>query len=419
MRDESTFINKGEFVIELITENEANTEFKEASSAVVSKNPAVNWAKFILTDDLPNGNKQRIPKEEFPGLVRTGVYMPIKMAKGVIEQTHDGSFPIGVIANLKEEGNQIVGLAALWSRERPEDVELLKKLAEKNKPITLSWEILYRESTIVDGIEELHGTSLKASTIVGRPAYGDRTPILALAAKGSPAYLDSLPDESFLYIEEVAGIKVRQFPFTDKDGKTDQEILISSLEEIKTSSLQETLVSELVAKAEKLLEDKTENIENTPNTEDIKLDELETVKSELEQTKTSLTEAKLLLETKDTELTAKEVELSTLREFKASIETKAAEETKISRVQEKFASANITKPAEYFVEHREFLLGLSDDALDFLLQELVSFSDQKTTTASTKTEIPNLPGKTVVTSDIKAIVNELNSHFSKKHNGEK
>lgn len=407
MENDVTFINDNDFVIELVTENEAQAEFKIATSAVVS-NPAVSWAKFVLTDDKPNGNKQRIPRDEFPNLIKSGIYMPIKMAKGVIKDGHEVSEPIGVITNLKEDGDRILGLAALWTAERNDDIKLLKDLLNKaKKAVHLSWEIIYRETTKdADGVIDLHGTFLKASTVVGRPAYGDRTPILAIAAKDSPAYLDELPDTSFLYVVDENGEKQRKFPFTDRDGNIDRELLASSLEEIKASSLQETLASELISKAELLLVEKVENIEE-PHTEDIKLDELETLKTELEQLKATLASDKQLLETKEAELLAKETELVALREFKASIEADKLKEEKLEQVKEKFATAGIEKPETYFTENAEFLLNMSESGLDFLVQELVAFSN-KTSSASTVT-VPNLQSGKTVSADIKQIAEALRS----------
>jgi hypothetical protein len=109
----------------------------------------------------------------------------------------------------------------------------------------------------------------------------------------------------------------------------------------------------------------------------------------------------------------KEEELTSLREFKASIEDKAAEVEKLTSIKEKFSTAGITKTDEYFVEHKDFLIKLSDEALDFLLQELVSFSG-KISESSTRVEIPNLLGKNTTKVDTKELVDELNAHFKTK-----
>jgi len=160
-----------------------NSEKVNESFASLLLNPNVTWAKFILTDDEPNGNNVRIPKEEFSNLVNSGVHMPIKMTLGNIKG-HKASMPIGVITHLKEVGNRVEGLAALWNSERPEDIGLLKDKKEKEETLNISWEIAYQaftESEIYEGVRDLYHTVLKAATVVETPAYEGRTTILALA----------------------------------------------------------------------------------------------------------------------------------------------------------------------------------------------------------------------------------------------
>lgn len=148
-------------------------------------NHDVRWAKFILTDDEPNGNNIRIPVKEFSNLIKTGTYMPIKVSEGEISDGHEGSIPIGVITHLKKVKHRIEGLAMLWSKERPEDVDMLKEKYEKGEPLDLSWEIEYSDSKTdaETKVKELYGTQLRAVTLVGIPAYGGRTAITAFASK--------------------------------------------------------------------------------------------------------------------------------------------------------------------------------------------------------------------------------------------
>jgi len=160
-----------------------NSEKVNESFASLLLNPNVTWAKFILTDDEPNGNKVRIPKEEFSNIINSGIHMPIKMTLGKIEG-HEASVPIGVITHLKEVGNRIEGLAALWNSERPEDIGLLKEKKEKDETLNISWEIGYTmtsDSQKYEGVMDLYHTVLKAATLVETPAYEGRTTILALA----------------------------------------------------------------------------------------------------------------------------------------------------------------------------------------------------------------------------------------------
>lgn len=167
-------------------------------------NPTFRWCKFILTDDKPNGNKMRIPKEEFQNLINTGIFAPIKMAIDGIKRGHEESIPLGTITSLVEEGNQIKGIAALWSMERPEDVDLVKEYFDNNVPLTLSWELLYKEAVAEEDVQVLKGTILTATTLVGVPAYGNRTPILAVASQNAE---ENKLDELELAKQEIETLK--------------------------------------------------------------------------------------------------------------------------------------------------------------------------------------------------------------------
>jgi hypothetical protein len=271
---------------------------EQLAEAAIAANQSFNYLKFILTDDEPNANKQRVPKEEFANLIRTGFFTPLKMAQGEIEDGHDNSSPLGVITHLQENDNQIRGLAALWSEERPEDVELLKKAYAAKQPINISWEIGYMVSSFEDdGTENLHDVSLKGAAIVGVPAYKGRTQVIEMASE------------------------------KEKENKT--------------------------------------------------MEELEKVQKELKETQESLASAdEKIKELKDklSELDGQTEELETLREFKADIDKEVEAEKALSTIKEKFSDAGVEKEDEYFVENREMLLSLSEDSLDFMLQELVSFS---------------------------------------------
>jgi hypothetical protein len=161
-----------------------NTDDANEATASINLNPAVTWLKFILTDDKLNANERRVPKEEFSNLVKTGIFMPIKMENGNLHGNHAGSKPIGVITHLKEVGDKIIGLAALWLLERPDDVDAIKKAYADKNPIQLSWEILYdEEKDIADSKgKDLIGTALKGVAIVGVPAYEGRTPVIEVAS---------------------------------------------------------------------------------------------------------------------------------------------------------------------------------------------------------------------------------------------
>jgi plasmid maintenance system killer protein len=164
--------------IEEISENEA--------FASVTLNPSFQWVKIIVTDDKPNGNKQRIPLEEFDNLIKTGIHSPIKMQPGKISDGHTEAFghPIGTITALQKTEDRVEALAALWKKERPEDIASLKDMYTKGTPPNVSWEISYSDSeSDENGILTLKGTSLNGLCVVGLPAYAGRTPFVAMASE--------------------------------------------------------------------------------------------------------------------------------------------------------------------------------------------------------------------------------------------
>lgn len=169
-------------IVSTMVELSSEDNTKEVMAAM-SRNPTLKWIKFVLTDDAFNINKQRIPKNEFANLVNTGVHMPIKMAEGAILEGHEYSVPIGTITALAERDSFVEGIAALWSREFPEEVKILEEMAKSDKKPQLSWEIMYQDSVAEETGEALKDVALRAATIVGMPAYEGRTPILTMASK--------------------------------------------------------------------------------------------------------------------------------------------------------------------------------------------------------------------------------------------
>lgn len=230
----------------LLELSENDTEFaaiKEAYASSIGTNETLSWAKFVLTDDQPNGNKVRIPQEEFSNIIRSGVYMPFKMAYKKPKEGHEESFPLGVLAHLKQSGNQIIALAALWRRERKEDIDFLKTQIAEKLPVNVSWEILHEDSKIGDdGIEDLIGTSLRGVTIVGRPAYQGRTPVLQVASlDGSTSNsevntLDELEQLKARVSELEAAIAAKDGELANKDNQiAEKETELAGLREFKAS----------------------------------------------------------------------------------------------------------------------------------------------------------------------------------------
>lgn len=322
--------------MENLFQKQFNLTFEELTKedeaiASVATNPHFNFVKFILTDSLANANKQRVPEEEFNNLIKTGVYTPFKKAVKTIEEGHDYALPMGVITNLKKEENLVVGIAALWSRERPEDVEQIKTAIAEKKPLNVSWEIVYTDSkTDDDGVENLYGTSLRGATVVGLPAYEGRTPIFAFA------------------------------------------------------SVQE----------------------------DKKLEELEKLQAKLDEATKQLADANALLEEQKTtiaELSPLKDEVAQLREFKASIVAEKEKEEKLVAIKEKFVEAGLEKEEKYFTDNAEVLLSLDENALGFMIQEQVSFTEASKTAKSSK-KVPNLTN-----TEDEPTIDELVEALRKRH----
>lgn len=425
-------------LVQLIDDSEVEKEMGTAFSSVML-NPAVTWAKFILTDDKPNANRQRIPHEEFANLIRSGQFMPIKMALNEIRDGHDKAIPLGVMTHLKEDGDKIVALAALWSKERPQDVELLKKRYNDGSPINISWEIQFSNSVLEEGgVEALQGTELSAATVVGMPAYAGRTPMIAFAAKKwSQPYIESLPDASFLYVEEnkekdSSGKTVpqfRHFPILDADGQLDITRIFSVAEEIGGSKLPKKVLDAVASKINTLkemqeagasLEELNKKLGVEPIVKEIKstMDEKEILelKTRLAQAEATVDELTAKLETataalaeKESALASKETALAELQSYKDEIEGEKTKTAKLLAIKEKFAKAGLEKPEEYFAENADYLLKLEDESLDFMVKEMAVFATG-TSTSEASTQIPDLHSTAdkPATKDLVAALRELN-----------
>lgn len=340
-------------MIQLIDENEVKSEMGEAFASFML-NPTVTWAKFVLTDDRKNANGERIPKDEFQNLIRSGIHMPVKMAIGEISPGHPGTKPLGTITHLKEviteDGTSaIIALAALWGHERPADVEFIKQRFAEKQPVDVSWEILYEDSMFNSEAEsmDLLGTVLSAATIVGNPAYTGRTPFLSIAArkKGDAAF-ETDPEKPA------------------EDDSMDIEKLQTTVSELET----------------KVTDFETKLAEAT---------------SQVDVLTTSLAEKDAEIARLTEEIATKENELTPLRELKASIDAENEKKEKLASIRQKFVEAGLEKGDDYFSEHAEVFMKMDDELLSFHIQEALAnvAEESKTSTASKKTaKIPALTG---------------------------
>ncbi len=284
--------------------------------AAISKNPTLKWIKFVLTDDAPNANNQRIPKEEFSNLVQTGIHMPIKMSQGYIRDGHEYAVPIGSITSLIERDSFVEGIAGLWAKEYPGEIDLLRDMAATDEKPQLSWEILYGDSSMDDGgVESFADTSLAAATVVGVPAYEGRTPITLMASKDSNADYK---------------IKMEEF---DK--------------------MEEKL---------KVLQDRVDELKETNET--------------LESSVTTLQEANETLQGEFDSITAEKEELA---EFKAEIEATTERAEKLEAIVKLFSESGVDFPEDYLEDEdrREKLLAMDFSQLEFLMQDLSIFASSE------------------------------------------
>ncbi len=286
--------------------------------AAISRNPTLKWIKFVLTDDSPNANLQRIPKEEFANLVKTGVHMPIKMAQGFIREGHEFSVPIGSITNLVERDNFVEGIAGLWQKEFPDEIDVLQERSAGYDKPQLSWEILYQDSNIDDsGVETFVDVMLEAATFVESPAYEGRTPLMVMASKKEA---------------EANDYKI----VTEEYNNMEDQLKALENELAKSRGENESLTSDLA----------------------------------------TLQETFDALESEKGELTVSNEELSA---FKSEIEAGLEQEAKLQALTELFSNSEVRLPDEYLEdeEKREKLLAMDLNDVEFLLRDLSSFSSNE------------------------------------------
>jgi regulator of replication initiation timing len=205
------------------------TELPEGFAIASDLKDSRAWIKFIFTDNLPNGNRQGIKKEEFDTVIKAGIYQPFKKAIGSINDGHEDAIPIGTIASMKiledEQSSKVIGIAALWEKEYPEDIAELRKMKQEGKPLNISWELYYRKSEIDDAGVEWYGDIAAASaTLVGMPAYEGRTPILTMASKEKTLMdLEEMKKKLDEALEQIKGLQTSKSSLEEEFAKLKTE----------------------------------------------------------------------------------------------------------------------------------------------------------------------------------------------------
>jgi len=293
-------------------------------------NPNLGWLEFVLTDNQPNGNQQGIKAEHFDSLIQSGMYMPIKVGEDGIRLDHSAARPLGPITTLEQSDNRVVGKAVVWKRERPEMYSMLKEMTESGDSINLSWEIAYKESVEEDGVEWLVDPVLTAATIVGSPAYGNRTPVTSIAS------LNNL------------------------------EQLIEKIEQGEVPEDQLEMLSSAIATQEETREEPSDN-----GDEDMEFEELQEKHEELEANFEAL-----------------KAERDALAEYK---EEKEEEERIASLLKERVATLE-EAGFEYSEEEIEAKSELWVNMEDETFNEMVSMMEEARSSATASNRVPDLSG---------------------------
>jgi len=177
------------------------TALAEISAEDHFHHPGQRIAKFIFCDDRPNENQQGVEHADFAEVTRSAIGSPVKMKfLGQTVGGHSGSVPIGFIHGMEEVeaadgSHQLVASATLFATEFPEEIEHLEESFAEGKAPGISWEIIYKDSIIRDGVEWLKGIITRAATFVKVPAYGSRTALLALASNNKELSDEDLSTE--------------------------------------------------------------------------------------------------------------------------------------------------------------------------------------------------------------------------------
>jgi len=313
--------------------NVAKAEIVESEKT--KNNPYLTVAKFVFADDkgaplstAPDGLLQGIEFEDFDEVINSSINMPIKMRLLSAAETgtvggHVGSYVIGHITDMEkaqaEDGtNQLLAEAVLYADEFPDEIDYLKKAYANNEAPGISYEIVYEDSIVKNGVQWLKKMVTAAATFVRNPAYGKRTALLALAsAKNDEELVASM--KAFIAQAEGSSGEGNSTP-NDKGGinVTEEEIKALQDEAAKAKALAETLTAEAATKTAEI---------------------------------TRLTE-----------------ENTSLREENESLKTERALETRVRSLAE--AGFPLEADAEKAQKTKDFIMSLSEDAFAMYLDNI-------------------------------------------------
>lgn len=375
---------------------------KIVESADAEAHPLITWMEFVFADNKPNGNMQGIPIDSFPNVISTGQFMPIKMDEGKIGG-HTSSKPLGVIREMTQAHETISGVAAIWHKERPSDVALLRESYANGEPLDISFELIYSEYEVdKDGVEWLLDPVVRAATIVSNPAYEGRTPILSIA--GEDIHVE-LPDGSFAFIEPGGILKdgithprsLRHLPYRDASGKISETLLTDSLAEVKKVkfSQKDQVLNVLQLASAELNKEKIISMEDNEKLE------------VLEQEATSLRDQ--IQELKD-QVDALTTERDGLVEYKTGREVADAESEMLKSRLEVLTEAGFEYTQEQVDKKRSLWLSLDDAAFGLYVEDLTGV---KASMASRRSAVPDVSSDKAVT-DHKAVLTDYYANKDKE-----
>lgn len=373
-------------------------------SAEADTHPLLTWMEFVFADNKPNGNMQGIPVEAFSSVISTGQYMPIKMDEGKIGG-HTSSKPLGVIRDMSHNEQEVVGTAAIWHKERPSDVALLRESYANGDPLNISFELIYSEFEIDDsGVEWLLDPVVRAATIVNNPAYEGRTPVLSIA--GEDMYVE-LPDDSFAFIEPGGVLKdgithprsLRHFPYRDANGKISETLLTESLAEVEKLefSQKKDVLNVLQLASAELNKEKMISMEDK--------EKLEVLEQEAGSLRDQIQELKDQVDA----LTNERDELKSYREGR---EKEDAEAEMLKSRLEVLTEAGFEFTEEQVDSKRKLWLSLDDDAFGMYVDDLKSIKASEAAIREPSSDIPDVSSDKAVT-DHKAV---LTAYYKDKDN---
>jgi hypothetical protein len=169
------------------------------------RNPLLTWVKIVFADSKPNANNQGIKVDEFPNLIKSMAYMPIKAnykAESGLEG-HDEAQQIGVIKSGQQQADKVLAIGALYNDEQPQVVEYFKNEFSNGGRVDFSWEIRYKDSLLENGVEWLKQVTTKAVTAVKNPAYQGRTPLLSISTDDLIKAIDEELKSRGVMVQEV------------------------------------------------------------------------------------------------------------------------------------------------------------------------------------------------------------------------